>query len=125
MKFEFTAPARVIFGPGTLTQAGALAVSLGRRALVVTGRHPARAQRLLALLQEHGVATESFAVSGEPTTDVVALGAAAARRFRAELVVGFGGGSPLDAAKAIAAVAANGGEPLDYMEVVGRGQPLV
>lgn len=124
MKFEFTAPARVIFGPGTLTQAGALAVSLGRRALAVTGRHPARAQRLLALLQEHGVATESFAVSGEPTTDVVALGAAAARRFRAELVVGFGGGSPLDAAKAIAAVAANGGEPLDYMEVVGRGQPL-
>ncbi len=124
MGFEFTAPARVIFGPGALAQAGQLAAGLGRRALVVTGRHPARAQRLLTLLRENGVATVSFAVSGEPTTEVVALGVAAALRFEAELVVGFGGGSPLDAAKAIAAVATNGGAPLDYVEVVGRGLPL-
>jgi len=42
----------------------------------------------------------------------------------ADLVVGIGGGRPLDSAKAIAALVANGGDPLDYMEVIGKGLPL-
>lgn len=124
MNFEFTAPQRVIFGPGTLHQAGTLATAMGRRTLVVTGRDSSRAAALLEMLQEHGVETEVFHISGEPTTGMVRDGVKAALRFKADLVIGFGGGSPLDSAKAIAAVAANGGDPLDYMEVVGRGQPL-
>lgn len=124
MNFEFTSPQRVIFGPGTLRQAGTLATALGRRALVVTGRDSSRAAALLEMLQEHGLETEVFRISGEPTTGMVRDGVQAALEFKADLVVGFGGGSPLDSAKAIAAVAANGGDPLDYMEVVGRGQPL-
>ena len=124
MNFEFTAPQRVIFGPGSFRQVGALAAGFGRRALAVTGRDAGRAAPLLAQLREHGVKAEVFPVDGEPTTDLVSLGTAQAVRFAADLVVAFGGGSPLDAAKAIAALATNGGEPLDYMEVVGRGQPL-
>ena len=51
-------------------------------------------------------------------------GVAAARAAACDVVIAFGGGSTLDAGKAIAALVANGGDPLDYLEVVGRGQPL-
>jgi alcohol dehydrogenase class IV len=90
----------------------------------VTGRNPARAAPLLHLLEAEGIETAVFPIGSEPTTDMVREGTAQAVAMRAELVVGFGGGSPLDSAKAIAALAANGGDPLDYMEVVGQGRPL-
>jgi len=124
MNFEFTAPQRVIFGPGAIQQVGALAAGFGRRALVVTGRDIERAAPVLEQLRAQGVAATVFSVAGEPTVAGVGQGAAQAVRIAAELVVACGGGSPLDAAKAIAALATNGGQPLDYMEVVGRGQPL-
>ena len=124
MNFEFTAPQRVIFGPGAIRQVGALAAGFGRRALVVTGRDAERAAPVLEQLRAQGVAATVFSVAGEPTVAGVGQGAAQAVRIAAELVVACGGGSPLDAAKAIAALATNGGQPLDYMEVVGRGQPL-
>ena len=124
MNFEFTAPQRVIFGPGAIRQVGALAAGFGRRALAVTGRDVERAAPVLEQLRAQGVAATVFAVAGEPTVAGVGQGAAQAVRIAAELVVACGGGSPLDAAKAIAALATNGGQPLDYMEVVGRGQPL-
>ena len=53
MNFEFSAPQRIVFGPGTLKQAGPLARGLGRQALVVTGRDPARAAPLLDMLKRH------------------------------------------------------------------------
>lgn len=124
MNFDFAAPQRVLFGPGTLRQIGPLARGLGRRALVVTGRDPARAAALLDMLRAEGIAAQVFPIASEPTTDMIRQGTAQAVGMKAELIIGFGGGSPLDSAKAIAAVAANGGAPLDYMEVVGRGQPL-
>lgn len=124
MRFEFAAPSRLLFGPGTRKQAGPLARGLGTRALIVTGRDPERAGFLLDLLKKEGVTAAVFSISGEPTTEQVRQGTAQAREVGADLVIGFGGGSPLDAAKAIAALAANGGDPLDYMEVVGKGFPL-
>lgn len=122
--FEFTAPPRIVFGPGTLRQAGPLARAWGVRALVVTGGHPARAKPLLDLLAAEDVAATVFPVPVEPTTDLVRQGVALALEKRCEMVIGFGGGSPLDTAKAIAILATNGGDPLDYLEVIGRGQPL-
>ena len=122
--FEFTAPPRILFGPGTLRQAGPLARAWGARAVVVTGGHPDRAQPLLELLAAEGIAGTVFPVPVEPTTDLVRQGVALALEQRSEMVIGFGGGSPLDAAKAIAILATNGGDPLDYLEVIGRGQPL-
>lgn len=124
MNFEFAAPQRIIFGPGTFKQAGLLARELGRRALVITGSHPDRAEPLLRILEAQGIAATVFPIPGEPTTDLVRSGTVKALARKVELVIGFGGGSPLDSAKAIAALAANGGDPLDYMEVVGKGQPL-
>ena len=124
MRFEFATATRIIFGAGTLKEAGALAAGFGQRALVVTtaGRPPAGP--LLADLAEHHVGCVAFAVSGEPNTEAVRLGSELARREGCDLVVGFGGGSAIDAGKAIAALLANEGEPLDYLEVIGRGKSL-
>jgi alcohol dehydrogenase class IV len=124
VKFEFTTATRIVFGAGTLAEAGQLAAEWGRRATVVTGRNPARAQRLLEYLAAAGVATEIVAIDHEPSIDDVARGVASARAFGADAVIGFGGGSTIDAAKAIAGLLTNDGAPLDYLEVVGLGRPL-
>jgi alcohol dehydrogenase class IV len=124
MNFEFATATRILFGPGTLRQAAPLAAGLGRRALVVTGRSPGRAAPLLDALRTEGVAASAFPVAGEPEIDTVQRGLAQARAEASDLVIALGGGSALDTGKAIAALLANGGEPLDYLEVIGRGQPL-
>ena len=125
MRFEFATATRVLFGPGVLRDAGTAAREFGRHAFVVTGREPRRAEHLLDLLAAEDVAATTFALAGEPTTDAVIAAAAQARDAKCDLVVGFGGGSPLDAAKAVAALLTNHGGLLDYLEVVGRAQPLV
>jgi len=124
MQFEFATANRIVFGAGTRRQAAPAAAQLGNRALVVTGVGGDSAEELLAELAQAGVATTRFVVSGEPTTAVVQDGVAQARAAGCDLVIGLGGGSALDTGKAIAALLTNGGEPLDYLEVVGRGQPL-
>jgi len=123
-RFELAAPARVVFGAGAAREAGVIAGELGRHALLVCGRSAERAGVMVALLEAAGVRATTFAVAGEPTVEVARAGVAAARAAGCDLVVGFGGGSAIDAAKAIAALLGNGGDPLDYLEVIGRGQPL-
>lgn len=75
-------------------------------------------------IREEGLDPAIFSVAGEPTVTNISEGVALARKEKADFVVGFGGGSAIDAGKAIAALAANEGDLLDYLEVVGRGQPL-
>ncbi|PJF24457.1 MAG: alcohol dehydrogenase, partial [Phototrophicales bacterium] len=65
MNFEFATAARIIFGAGALRGIGEIAAGLGRRALIVTGSHPARANKLAGLLSAAGIESERFAVSGE------------------------------------------------------------
>ncbi|MGQ0714566.1 MAG: iron-containing alcohol dehydrogenase [Gemmatimonadaceae bacterium] len=123
MNFEFASPTRILFGEGRLSEAGALAASMGSRALVVEGGSN-RAAPLVELLHARGVATTSLCVSGEPTTALVECGVERARAERCDLVVALGGGSVIDAGKAVAALLTNS-EPLrDYLEVVGEGRPL-
>jgi alcohol dehydrogenase class IV len=124
MPFEFATAQRIIFGSGALQQAPAIAASLGQRPLLVAGSRPNRAGPLVDALRGCGLAVAIFSVTGEPTVADALDGVAQARQAGCDLVIGFGGGSALDAAKAIAALLANGGDPLDYLEVVGRGQPL-
>jgi alcohol dehydrogenase class IV len=131
-RFEFATATRIIFGAGTLREVGPLAAEMGSRALVVTGStalrqaqdKSARAAPLLDLLAAQRIVTVTFSVSSEPTTEVARLGTQRARESDCDLVIGFGGGSVLDSGKAIAALLTNGGDPLDYLEVIGRGQPL-
>jgi alcohol dehydrogenase class IV len=125
MRFEFATATQIVFGPGTLREAGKLVGPWGRRALVVTGGTPGRAKTLLQLLETEGIVAATFPVAYEPSVKIVVEGLAAARACGAEMVVGFGGGSVIDAAKAIAGLFTNPGEPLDYLEVVGAGKPLM
>jgi alcohol dehydrogenase class IV len=124
MTFEFLTAPRLKFGAGAFDEVGSMVREWGRRAVVVSGRSPERAARVVERLDEVDIWSCTFAVQTEPDVELVLRGALLARDVGADLIVGIGGGSALDAAKAIAALATNRGDPLDYLEVVGRGQPL-
>jgi alcohol dehydrogenase class IV len=124
MRFEFATATKIIFGAGTLREAGAAAKEFGQRALVVTGRDATRAGPLLEILRKAGVGAATFSATGEPELSTIEQGIALAKKENCKLVIGFGGGSALDAAKAIAAMLANDGALLDYVEIIGRGKAL-
>jgi alcohol dehydrogenase class IV len=124
MRFDFATSARILFGSGTSSQLKDVAREYGCRALVVTGRDIARVAPLVSALDAAGMEPLVFPIAGEPTIEMVRSGARLAREKRRDVVIGLGGGSPMDAAKAIAAVATNSGEPLDYLEVVGKERSL-
>jgi alcohol dehydrogenase class IV len=124
MRFEFATATRIVFGPGTLNEVASLAAAMGSMALVVTGRSAERAQPLLQDLAENGVDTVTFPMAGEPTTDMVCAGSEQALASGCDLVIALGGGSALDGGKAIAALAANGCDPYEYLEVIGQGKAL-
>ena len=124
MFFEFATATRIIFGAGKLREVGRLARELGGRGLVVTGREAARATRLMSLLDDCGIASATFPVSGEPEIDTVERGVALAKGERCDWVASIGGGSAIDTGKAIAALLTNPGELLDYLEIVGSAKPL-
>jgi alcohol dehydrogenase class IV len=125
MRFEFATATQIIFGPGVICEAGAQAAKLGKHALVVTGANPSRAAPLLDALAVQGIAVTTFSVPREPLVETVRQGVQLARQQTCDLVIGFGGGSALDTGKAIAALAANPGDVLDYLEVIGKGQALL
>ena len=124
MRFEFATATRILFGSGVMSEAALSAKALGRRALVITGKDAGRAASLVEGLRAHGIATEGFGVTGEPTVELVRAGVECAREAGCDLVIGLGGGSVLDTGKAIAALLTNTGDPLDYLEVIGKGQAL-
>lgn len=110
MVFEFTAPTRLVFGPGTFHRLGQEAAPLGQRALLVTGSRALAEtgylDRAADLLRASGVASVVYrGVPPNPTVETVDEGAALARREQCDLVVAIGGGSVMDAGKAMAVVA--------------------
>ena len=124
MQFEFATAGRIVFGAGVASTLGREAAALGRRAFVLTGGRPQAHASLLRLLEDHHVAHTPFRVTREPTTDLVLEAVERAAAHTCDLVVGIGGGSVIDAGKVVAALLTNGGDIMDYLEVVGRGQPL-
>jgi alcohol dehydrogenase class IV len=124
MSFSFST-ARIVFGPGTRAGVAGQAALLGRRCLLVTGGQPGRSEWLRRELLGVMETVHTVSVGGEPRTDFIALQAASARDAACDVVVAMGGGSVLDAGKALAALVTNTGEIFDYLEVVGRGQPLL
>jgi alcohol dehydrogenase class IV len=125
MRFEFSTAGRIVFGPGALGELrGVIGELSARRLLLVHGANAQRADPLLEIIRETGINCVEFSVPCEPTTGIVAEGIRLARETECDGLIGFGGGSAIDAAKAIAGVTANSGELMDYLEVIGRGHPL-
>jgi alcohol dehydrogenase class IV len=79
---------------------------------------------LLDELTTQGIETLTFPVAGEPTTVTVREAAMYGMKAGCDLVIGFGGGSALDAGKAAAALLTNDGDPEDFLEVIGKGKKL-
>jgi alcohol dehydrogenase class IV len=120
-RFEFATAGRIMAGPGRAQELPGVLASLGSRVLVVTGADPARHGALLAGLAQPAAV---FPVAGEPTVELARAAVAAAREHGADVIAAIGGGSVIDTGKAAAMLLANGGDPLDYLEVVGSGRAI-
>jgi alcohol dehydrogenase class IV len=124
-RFDLAIPADIRFGAGRVAEVPEALTGFGAsRVLVVTGRRPVRSAGLRSSLAEAGLATEVFAVAGEPSVDLVREAVAAAADAGCDAVLGFGGGSALDVAKATAVLVPTGADPLDHLEVIGAGRPI-
>jgi alcohol dehydrogenase class IV len=124
MQFEFATATRIVFGAGTISQLPAIAKDFGQRALVVAGRNPQRAKKLIANLSSSGISVKTFSVAGEPEISTIENGVSFAKSEQCDFVIGIGGGSVIDAGKAIAVMMTNDGELLDYLEIIGHGKAL-
>ena len=123
LSFDFATATRILFGEGRVAEVGAIAAELGAHALLVSSGSE-RSAAVVESLHEHGIATTSFHVRGEPTIALAEQGSERARETGCDLVVAVGGGSVIDAGKAIAALITNRAPVREYLEVVGRAQPL-
>jgi alcohol dehydrogenase class IV len=124
MRFELATAGRILFGPGTLKELEPIVADLGKRAFIVRGRNPDRTRHLEAIVRAANIHYSLFEVRGEPTIERIDAGVKQARDIEADLVIGFGGGSVIDSAKAIAALVTNPGPILEYLEVIGKGKQL-
>ena len=124
LPFEFATAGRIIFGRGQIKQAGVIIKEFGPSVLLITGQNRERIKPLLGILEAEGVRYQVHSFAGEPSIEMVTRGVDFARGMDCQSVVAFGGGSVLDAGKAIAVMLTNPGEVLDYLEVIGRGKKL-
>src|SRR5688572_17917914 len=115
MRFEFTTANRIMFGAGVVKDVAGVAAKFGKRALIVTGSQPQRAQPLIDLLAAAGIDCVTFAVKGEPDVVTVQAGVAQARQTERDVIIGIGGGAVIDAGKAISGLLTNDGEIFDYL----------
>jgi len=123
VSFEFATSDRIIFGPGKLNELGKQMEGRAKLLLLVSGRSSDAIPRVKEILSSQEIPFAEFEVHGEPTVEVLRKGVKAARDC--DMVIGLGGGSVLDTGKAIAALVTNPGDVFDYLEVVGKGRPLV
>jgi len=123
--FELLGVGRIVFGSGSLERLGQMASDMGSTALVVTNAGQAgtggATDVVTKALVESDVDCAIFVQPGEPTVADVDAALEIARQAECDMVVGLGGGSAIDCAKAVAALMTNGGAALDYMEVIGKG----
>ena len=127
---HFVIPNHTVVGTNVLGEAAPLLKKMGNKAFIVTGRHVAVAdmmKQLTALLDENGIDCVIFdGITGEPTDTMIENGVEMLKSSGCDFIIGIGGGSPLDSAKAIAAMAVNEGSIADYngKEITGEILPL-
>ncbi len=116
--FTYQVGTKVVFGKGKLAEVGAFAKQLGRKSLIVCTKGSwclPLLERIKTLLAKEGIEAETFnGVVPNPTTESINAGADLAKRCGADFIIGLGGGSSIDSAKAIAVGASHPGEAWDY-----------
>ncbi|UCG00994.1 MAG: iron-containing alcohol dehydrogenase [Candidatus Heimdallarchaeota archaeon] len=127
MEFEFLPTPCIFFGPKQFHKIGTLVKELGSRLLIVASgsalNSPETRETVSTLKQE--IEFDTFLVTGEPTIETIDSGVQKAHDFKADVIMGLGGGSAIDGSKAIAGLITNpGGSARDYMEVIGRGSVI-
>lgn len=131
MEFQFHMPTKVYFEKGVIKKNVALFTYCGSRAAIVTGKHSAKASGALqdveAVLKEIGIAYEIYdSVENNPSLETVTEISDRAKKFEADFVIGIGGGSPMDAAKAVAVLSANSFKPLElFKNQFGKALPII
>ncbi len=134
MIFEMRFPTKIVFGQDCVQQIGAEACGYGDRALLVTGRSAMRkagiVDKITELLKASGFKEVHVydQVEHDPSTETVDRGAELAREWQDDVVIGIGGGSALDAAKAIACMVKNEGPVTEYQsgrEIEQPGLPFI
>jgi len=124
MRFEFATAAKIIFGGGCANEIPVIASQLGKSAFIITDERIDYTKKLITNLQAANIHCSVDFVHSEPTTHSAMKSVAKARKAGCDIVLGLGGGSVIDTGKVIAAMLTNTGEIMDYLEVVGKGQPL-
>ena len=118
LNFEFLLPTRIVFGNDVISQIGEEAIKIGKRALIVTDKGVLKTgyiERIEQLLKDAGIKTEVFSeVDPNPRDKSVQKGFNKATKFKTDLLVGVGGGSAIDTAKAIGVILQEGGKIQDY-----------
>ena len=123
MTFSFTTPTTIYFGRGEARRLGDIVSGMGRNALLISGADTSRLNDIRVILEQNKIRYTCFSQKGEPTIDRVEQGAKVAHNLGVDLVIAVGGGSVVDAGKAIAALATNPLPAMDYLEVIGGGNP--
>ncbi|MHA2298153.1 MAG: iron-containing alcohol dehydrogenase [Candidatus Hodarchaeales archaeon] len=128
MDFEFLHSPRIIFGLSQFQRIGILVKEFGSNALIVASESALEKTGAKQIIDEEfsnqDIEVTFFQVKGEPEIELVDRGADLGKESGANVVVGIGGGSAVDAGKAIAGLITNGGSTLDYMEVIGKGKKI-
>jgi alcohol dehydrogenase class IV len=125
VRFNLAVPGDVRFGSGRVSEVPAALADLGAsRVLVVTGRTTSRADAIRSALNEANISSVVFGVASEPSIERVRAAVDLLLETGCDAVLGFGGGSPLDVAKAVAVLATSGTDPLEHLEVIGAGRPI-
>lgn len=122
--FSFFSPQAIHFGRGQSQQTAEMAARFGDNVLLVHGSSASRANWLLTSCGDAGLQVRSLACQNEPSLPDIVDALKGLDGFQPDVVIGIGGGSVIDFAKALSALIQCDGPPQDYLEVVGAGRAL-
>lgn len=128
LTFDFLNTPQIIFGCGRFDELGKIIESFGKRILLVASnsalKHKIVDKEIMIINDQYDYSIEISILKGEPDTEQIDKCVEIGLKNKSELIIGLGGGSVIDAGKAVAGLISNGGNSKDYMEVIGKGRKI-